>query len=130
MILSFAVLTSACLFGGSTRYSICFAAFLFTALPAATSGRALRRAFPSFYLFVIVTALTASALLWSHAPVAVAVMALLAITTVPARQVLVPAINRATDRDPRRRFKWLHGLSVVVTLCHIAAAGLVLVRQV
>ena len=130
MILSFAVLTSALLFGGMTLYSFGFAAFLFTALPAETAGKALRRAFPWFYLFVIVTALTTSALLWSHDSLAGVVMALVAITTVPVRQMLMPAINRATDSGQRQRFKWLHGLSVVVTLCHIAAAGFVLVRQV
>ena len=130
MILSIAVLTTALLFGGMTLYSFGFAAFLFTALPADVAGNALRRAFPWFYLFVIVTALTASALLWSHDPLGGVVMALVAITTVPARQMLMPAINRATDSGQRKRFKWLHGLSVVITLGHIAAAALVLVRQI
>ena len=130
MILSFAVLTTALLFGGMTLYSFGFAAFLFTALPAETAGRALRRAFPWFYLFVIATAVTAAALLWSHDPLAGVVMALVALTTVPSRQLLMPAINRATDEGQRRRFKWLHGLSVVITLGHIAAAGFVLVRMV
>jgi hypothetical protein len=40
----------------------------------------------------------------------------------------MPAINDATDRGLRRRFAWLHGLSVVVTLAHIVIAGAVLVR--
>lgn len=86
MILSLAVLSTALLFGGMTLYSLGFAAFLFTALPAKTARGALRRAFPWFYAFV-------------------------------------PAINRATDAGLRQRFKWLHGLSVVVTLGHIAATG-------
>ena len=130
MTLALAVLTTALLFGGMTLYSLGFAAFLFTALPAATAGLALRRAFPLFYLFVIVTALLASAFLWPHDPLASVLMALVAITTVPARQTLMPAINLATDNGQRRRFKWLHGLSVVITLAHIAAAGVVLVRLV
>ena len=130
MILSFAVLTTALLFGGMTLYSFGFAAFLFTALPAETTGKALRRAFPWFYLFVIATAVSASALLWSHDHLAGVVMALVALTTVPSRQLLMPAINRATDSGQRRRFNLLHGLSVVITLGHIAAAGFVLVRLV
>lgn len=130
MTLALAVLTTALLFGGMTLYSLGFAAFLFTALPAATAGLALRRAFPLFYLFVIVTALLASAFLWPHDPLASVLMALVAITTVPARQTLMPAINLATDNGQRRRFKWLHGLSVVITLAHIGAAGVVLVRLV
>ncbi len=50
-------------------------------------------------------------------------MATVAITTVPVRQYLMPAINRATDAGLRARFKWLHGLSVAVTLSHIAVTG-------
>ena len=130
MILAFAVLTTALLFGGMALYSFGFAAFLFTALPPETAGAALRRAFPLFYLFVIVTAALGSALLWSHDPLAGALMAGVAVTTVPSRQMLMPAINRATDGGQRQRFKWLHGLSVVITLAHIAAAGVVLVRLV
>ena len=128
MILSFAVLTTALLFGGMTLYSFGFAAFLFSALPAAVAGQALRRAFPAFYIFVIATALTASALLWSHDLMAGIAMGLVALTTLPSRQLLMPAINRATDRGQRRRFKWLHALSVLITLGHIATAGFVLVR--
>jgi hypothetical protein len=130
MTLSIAMLITALLFGGMTLYAFGFAAFLFSALPAETAGLALRRAFPLFYLFVIFTAVPASALLWSHDPLAGVLMALVAITTVPARQMLMPAINVATDRGQRQRFKWLHGLSVVVTLSHIVAVGFVLVRLV
>jgi hypothetical protein len=130
MIVLFAVLTTALLFGGMTLYSFGFAAFLFTALPAETAGQALRRAFPLFYLFVIVTAAAAGGLLWSHDPLAAGLMAMVAITTLPSRQILMPAINRATDAGQRQRFKWLHGLSVVITLAHIGAAGFVLVRLV
>ena len=130
MAQSVAVLITALLFGGMTLYSFAFAAFLFKTLPAETAGLALRRAFPPFYVFVIVTAALAAAFLWPHDPLASALMALVAITTVPARQALMPAINRATDSGQRRHFKWLHGLSVVITLAHIAAAGFVLVRLV
>ena len=123
MILSLAVLSSALLFGGMTLYSFGFAAFLFTALPAATAGAALRRAFPWFYLFVMATAALAALLWWPHNPAFAALMAAVAITTVPLRQLLMPAINRATDAGQRQRFKWLHGLSVLVTLGHIGATG-------
>ncbi len=50
-------------------------------------------------------------------------MAAVAMTTVPVRQMLMPAINRATDAGLRQRFNWLHGLSVAITLSHIAATG-------
>jgi len=121
MILSLAVLSTALLFGGMTLYSFGFAAFLFKALPAKTAGEALRRAFRWFYAFVIVTSAAAALLWWPRDGVFAAVMAAVAITTVPVRQLLMPAINRATDAGLRQRFKWLHGLSVVITLGHIAA---------
>ena len=130
MTMSLAVLTTALLFGGMTLYSFGFAAFLFSALPASTAGLMLRRAFPLFYLFVIVTAVPAAALLWSHDTLAAALLAAVAISTVPTRQMLMPSINRATDQGQRRRFKWLHGLSVVISLLHITAAGFALVRLV
>jgi hypothetical protein len=123
MILSLAVLSTALLFGGMTLYAFGFAAFLFTALPAKTAGEALRRAFPWFYAFVIATSAAAALLWWPQEAVFAAVMAVVAITTVPVRQLLMPAINRATDTGQRQRFKWLHGLSVVVTLGHIVATG-------
>ena len=130
MTLSLAVLTLSLLFGGMTLYSFGFAAFLFTALPVETAGATLRRAFPLFYLFVIVTAALASAFLWPHNLLAAFLMALIVITAVLARQILMPAINAATDRGQRSKFKWLHALSVVITLAHISAAGYVLVSLV
>ena len=123
LILSLAVLSTALLFGGMTLYSFGFAAFLFTALPAKTAGEALRRAFPWFYLFVIATAAVAALAWWPHDAAYAAVMGAVAISTIPVRQLLMPAINRATDSGLRQRFKWLHSLSVLVTLAHIAATG-------
>ena len=43
-------------------------------------------------------------------------------------QILMPAINAATDAGNKRRFGMLHGLSVVITLIHIVAAAYVLHR--
>ena len=120
---SLAVLCTALLFGGMTLYSFGFAAAVFTALPAPTAGQVLRRVFPWFYAFVIATAAVAALLWWPHDAVFAAVMAAVAVTTLPVRQWLMPAINRATDGGLRKRFKWLHGLSVLVTVGHIAATG-------
>jgi len=127
---SLAVLLTALLFGGMTLYSFGFAAILFTALPAPSAGATLRRAFPWFYVFVVVTAGLAAMVWWSNDAVAAAVMAAVALSTVPVRQLLMPAINRATDAGDRKRFKWLHGVSVLVTLSHIVASGWVLTRLV
>ena len=123
-----ALLVTALLFGGMILYSFGFAAFLFTALPADVAGRTIRRAFPHFYLFVIATAALAAGLLLPQDRGLAALMALVALSTVPTRQMLMPAINTATDTGARRRFQVLHGLSVAITLAHIALAGWVLAR--
>lgn len=99
-------------------------------MPAPAAGATLRLAFPWFYLFVVATAALAAVLWWSHDTIAVAAMAAVALTTIPVRQLLMPAINRATDSDNRLRFKWLHGASVLVTLSHIAVTGWILARIV
>ena len=130
MTLSLAVLTTALLFGGMSLYSFAFAAFLFSAFSPETARPALRKAFPGFYAFVIVTAAIAALLWWPHDRIATAVLAAVVATTLLVRQLLMPAINRATDAGRRRRFKWLHGLSVVVTLGHIVASGWLLVHIV
>lgn len=123
-----ALLTTAFLFGGMLLYSFGFAAFLFTALPAETAGPLIRKAFPHFYLFVLITSLAAAVLAAVDDRISAIILALIAATTVYARQVLMPAINAATDAGERSRFKLLHGLSVLITLAHIAGAGVVIVR--
>ncbi len=125
-----ALFATALLFGGMLLYSFGFAAFLFTALPADIAGPTLRRAFPHFYLFVMVCAGVAAALLWAVDRQSALFMAAIALTTLPTRQWLMPAINRATDTGDKRGFKGLHGLSVLVTLAHIGLAGMVLARFV
>ncbi len=110
-----------------TLYAFGFAAFLFTAVPADIAGAALHRAFPLFNVFMIVTAVAASASLWAHDPLAGALMAFVALTTVPSRQLLMPAINRATDKSQRQRFTWPHGLSEAITLARLAAVACLLV---
>ena len=123
-----ALLVTALLFGGMILYSFGFAAFLFTALPPDVAGQTIRRAFPHFYLFVIATAGLAAVLLLPQDRGLAALMAVVALSTVPTRQMLMPAINTATDTGARRRFHVLHGLSVAITLAHIALAGWVLAR--
>ena len=125
-----ALLTVALLFGGTVLYSFGFAAALFTTLPPEQAGATLRRVFPHFYLFVVVTSAVGAALLWTGNPLSAYLLAGIAITTLPTRQVLMPAINAATDAGNKPRFNMLHGLSVVVTLAHIVVAAVVLARFV
>lgn len=130
MIVIFALLATALLFGGMVLYSFGFAAFVFSALPPDVAGRTLRKAFPHFYIFVMVLALTAAALSGLSDVISTGLLVFIGLTALPARQILMPAINRATDSGAKARFKWLHGASVVLTLVHIGLAGAVLARFV
>ena len=122
------LLVTALLFGGMVLYSFGFAAFVFTALPANVAGPLIRRAFPHFYLFVLASSAVAAAVALAFDPVSSAILVAIAVTTILARQVLMPAINAATDQGAKTRFKVLHTLSVLITLAHIGAAALVLIR--
>ena len=125
-----ALLVTSLLFGGMVLYSFGFAAFLFSALPPETARSTIRLAFPHFYVFVIATAVLAAALVWPFSSMLTLALGTIAATTIPARQILMPAINRATDDGTKSRFKYLHALSVIITLAHIAIAGWVLSRFV
>ncbi|MEM0943899.1 MAG: DUF4149 domain-containing protein [Pseudomonadota bacterium] len=127
---TFALIFTALLFGGMVLYSFGFAAFLFTALPAETAGPTIRKAFPHFYLFVIVAAGVAALARVTGDGFSAALLGAIALSTVPTREILMPAINRATDRGAKRAFAWLHGLSVAITLVHIGLAGWALARFV
>lgn len=123
-----ALLVTALLFGGMILFSAGFAAILFATLPQTMAGKVLRQAFPHFYLFVLATSAIASVLLLSRDAVSASLLAAVFASTVPARQVLMPAINAATDAGARRRFQVLHAASVALTLAHVVASGVVLAR--
>ncbi|WGH79644.1 DUF4149 domain-containing protein [Jannaschia ovalis] len=123
-----ALLGTALLFGGMVLYAFGFAAFIFSALPADAAGPVIRRAFPHFYLFVLAAAVLAGVFATPVDRPSALVLAAVAASTVLARQVLMPAVNAATDAGNARRFKALHGLSVLLTLAHIGAAGVVILR--
>jgi len=123
-----ALLITALMFGGTVLYSFAFAPFVVTSLPSGTSGPLIRKAFPHFYLFVIATSGSAAAIAALFDTRASLILALIALTTVISRQIVMPAVNRATDAGAKTRFKVLHSISVVITLAHIGAAGYVLAR--
>lgn len=123
-----ALLLTAALFGGMVLYSAGFAGFLFAVLPPDTAGASIRRAFPVFYLLVIGTSVLAALFVWASDAWSAAWLGLIGLSTIPTRQLLMPAINRANDNGQKRKFAVLHGLSVLITLAHIVISGWVLTR--
>jgi hypothetical protein len=128
MLHATAVLVTALLFGGMVLFSFGFPAFVFKALPNEMAGPTIRQAFPPFYVFVMVTALVGALLLWSIDPSSALLMGIIVLSTLPTRQLLMPAINRATDAGQKATFTKLHKLSVFVTLSHLVLTATVLVR--
>lgn len=132
MVEVIALLSLATLFGGMVTFSFLFAPLVFAKLPAELAGSFIRGFFPWYYLFVIVVGALAALALIGAAPWMGAVAAAVAVGGVIARQVLMPAINRARDRElagdtgASGRFKLLHGASVVLNLVQMVALGLVL----
>jgi hypothetical protein len=108
-------------------FSASFAAFLLKSLPPAEARALIRKAFPSFYLFVRITSIIAALLALESSLFSASIMILIALSTIPTRQILMPAINAATDTKLKQRFLVLHGLSVVITLAHIIAVGFVII---
>ena len=123
-----ALLTTALLFGWMTLFSFGFAAFLFTSLPAETASPLIRKAFPHFYLCVIITSALAGASAVASDTMSGVLLLGITVTTILARQILMPMINAATDGGQRKQFKVLHTGSVVLTLTHIVIAACVILR--
>ena len=121
-----ALLMSSFLFGGMMLFAVGFGPIVLKNLEGKTARLFIRNTFPHFYLFVLVSSFLAAVTVFVFVPFAA--MALLAIffSTIPARQILMPAINAATDDGDWKKFKLLHALSVVITLVHIVIAGVVL----
>jgi hypothetical protein len=124
------LLVVAMLFGGMFLFSGGFAAFLFRYLPPADARMLIRKVFPPFYLFVIASSGLAAGLSVMSDSFTAVWMAVVMLSTVAARQLLMPAINRATDLGYKTRFVWLHGFSVLLTLGHIVVAAVVLIHLV
>jgi hypothetical protein len=118
-----ALLLAATLLGGMVFFSFGFAPVLFAQLPMEQVRPLLRGTFPYYYLAVIALAAATAAAAWMVAPLAGALFAAIAASTLYARQILMAQINAATDQGDHSAFKRLHGLSVVIQLIQIGLAG-------
>ena len=121
------LLLSAVLFGGMTFFSFGFAPVLFKQLPVAQVRPLLRGTFPYYYSVIIGLSALCAATAFMSSGIAAALLAIICLSTVYARQILMPQINAATDRDDEAAFKWLHGLSVIIQLVQLGLAGWALV---
>ena len=121
-----ALLTTSFLFGGMTLFAAGFGPIVLKNLEGNVARLFIRNTFPHFYLFVLVSSFLAAVTVFVFAPFASLALLAIFFSTLPARQILMPAINAAADKGDRKKFKLLHALSVVITLAHIVIAGSVL----
>ena len=120
------VLSVASLFGGMVLFASSFGTLSFKLLNKATARTLIRNTFPYFYLYVIINSALAAVFCFYVNAIACVLMAIVCTTTIPNRQVLMPAINDASDSGNRKKWGRLHGLSVLITLVHIVLAGITL----
>ena len=120
------LLLTAFLFGGMLLFSVGFGPLVLKNLEGSVARLFIRNTFPHFYLFVLASSFLAAATVFTTAPAASVALLVIFFTTLPARQILMPAINVASDEGDRKKFKTLHALSVAITLAHIFISGAVL----
>ena len=117
------VLVVSSLFGGMLLFSIGFGTLAFKLLDKTTARKLIRDTFPYFYLFVLINSALAAVFCYYIDAYACILMGIICATTIPNRQILMPAINQASDNGDKKTWGKLHGLSVLVTLVHIGIAG-------
>jgi hypothetical protein len=111
------------LLGSMLFLAVVVAPTVFQVLHGEPAGTYLRALFPRYYLWGLVIAVLATllALLAEAGSVVIVICALVSVLFVFTRQQLLPAISRArdargVDAGAERRFRRLHGLSVLVNL--------------
>ena len=108
--------------GSMLFFAAAVAPTVFRALPAEAAGKFLRALFPRYYLwgFVLAMLTTLTAWLTTAGITIVGVCALVSVLFLYARQILLPQINRARDREldgdqaAGELFRRLHLQSVVI----------------
>ena len=134
-----ALLSVAVLFGGMAFFAVVYAPLVFIKLEAATAGSFIREVFPVYYLAMGAASAAALALLalgTTHERADLAAMAAVLAGFAVARQLLMPAINRARDAGlagdsgAARRFNRLHRTSVAINGAQLVTVLVVLARFV
>lgn len=123
-----ALLLTAMLLGGMSLFAFGFAIFMLKNLPTDIARSLIRKAFPPYYVLVIVVSALAGLASFPTDRLSGTLLAAVCGATVIARQLVMPAVNAATDRGDRRDFGILHGVSVLIQIAQIIATAIVLLR--
>ena len=101
------ILAVASLFGGMLLFSIGFGTLAFKLLDKTTARKLIRDTFPYFYLFILFNSALAAVFCYYFDARACVLMGLICATTIPNRQILMPAINQASDNGDNRISRFL-----------------------
>lgn len=135
-MLTVAILITSALFGSMLFFSFVMAPLIFANLEAPVAGRLIRAVFPWYYLLLLVLSGLAGIALATAAPLEAGILLAIASMAAFSRQVLMPNINKlrdksqAGDRSAERRFRQLHGASVLINMVQLVGVTLVLIRLV
>ena len=97
-------------------FSFVLAPMIFKILDAENAGKFVRKIFP-YYYFVNLIFLSIAAILFflvNSLSKDLYIILLLALSFVFAQFILMPLINKLKDNNQEKKFKYAHGLSVVI----------------
>lgn len=133
LAVSLAVLCTGAWFGAILFQSAIVAPAMFGQLDATSARSVLRRLFPRFFMLglglvgIALAAVIAAPITPGMRSLAAAILATM-LLAIGLALGLVPAINAASDAGDARRFRRLHGASVVLTLATwVGATGVIVV---
>jgi hypothetical protein len=124
----------ACLVGGLVFASLIVMPVLGTTLEPQASAALLRRLFPRFYLYVILTSAVAMIGVTLSDPYAAYGLLTIAAVAAWMRQILMPITNRlgnadlAGDARAKQRFAAAQRMTIIVNLCQTLGALAIMAR--
>lgn len=125
-----AAFVAAAILGAMLFFAVVVAPLVFRYLPADMAGTFLRGLFPRYYDVLAVATFIAAAL--SFEPWPAVVLLVVALLFLFSRFWLMPRINAARDAEPEggsdKRFRHLHGTSVLINLAQMIALLVVVIQ--
>ena len=122
----FVLLLGSFLFGGMLLFSVGFGTLTFKFLEPSVARNFIRKTFPYFYNYVLLVSAVIFLLGFNVSKPVAALAFFIFATTIPTSKILMPAINKTADSKQKRKFIFLHTLSVAITISHIIICAVIL----
>ena len=122
----FLLLLVSFLFGGMLLFSVGFGTLSFKLLQPEVARKFIRKTFPYFYGYVFCASALICLISINISTTIFSVGLVICVTTVPTALLIMPAINKASDKKQRKNFIMLHTMSVLITILHIIGCAALL----